>query len=141
MDRYVLRILFMHQDLILFKPYLLSLGLSKAMLALVWIAGPLSGVLVQPYVGIKSDRCQIRWGRRRPFILGGALATIVSIMILAWTREIVSGLLGIFGLDSASQAVTVSIMLFAVLLIYVLDCAINVRKYTNLRLVFLHHRV
>jgi solute carrier family 45 protein 1/2/4 len=98
------------------------------MLALVWIAGPLTGVLVQPYVGIKSDRCQIRWGRRRPFILGGAFATMISIMILAWTREIVSGFLGIFGVDSDSRAVAVSIMFFAVILIYVLDIAINVRK-------------
>jgi solute carrier family 45 protein 1/2/4 len=98
------------------------------MLALVWIAGPLTGVLVQPYVGIKSDRCQIKWGRRRPFILGGAFATMISIMILAWTREIVSGSLGIFGLDSDSRAVTVSIMFFAVILIYILDIAINVRK-------------
>jgi solute carrier family 45 protein 1/2/4 len=98
------------------------------MLALVWIAGPLTGVLVQPYIGIKSDRCQIRWGRRRPFILGGALATIISIMILAWTREIVSRFFAIFGLEPQSQGVTVSIMVFAVILIYVLDIAINVRK-------------
>jgi solute carrier family 45 protein 1/2/4 len=99
------------------------------MLALVWIAGPLTGVLVQPYVGIMSDRCQIKWGRRRPFILGGALATIVSIMILAWTREIVGGFLALFGLDRASRGVAVSIMIFAVVLIYILDIAINVRKY------------
>jgi solute carrier family 45 protein 1/2/4 len=97
------------------------------MLALVWIAGPLTGVLVQPYVGIKSDRCQIRWGRRRPFILGGGIATIISIMILAWTREIVSGFLAVFGVDKDSRGVAVTIMAVAVLLIYVLDCAINVR--------------
>jgi solute carrier family 45 protein 1/2/4 len=102
------------------------------MLALVWIAGPLTGVLVQPYVGIKSDRCQIKWGRRRPFILGGALATIFSIMVLAWTREIVSGCLGIFGVGKESRGVAITIMLFAVFLIYVLDIAINVRKYYSL---------
>ena len=49
------------------------------MLALVWIAGPLSGTLVQPYVGMKSDNCRMRWGRRRPFIVGGAIATITAI--------------------------------------------------------------
>jgi solute carrier family 45 protein 1/2/4 len=37
------------------SPYLLSLGLSKSLMALVWIAGPLSGTLVQPYVGVRSD--------------------------------------------------------------------------------------
>ena len=51
------------------SPYLLSLGLTKDALAFVWIAGPLSGVLVQPYVGAKSDRCTCRFGRRRPFMV------------------------------------------------------------------------
>ena len=32
-------------------PYLLSLGLSKQSTSLVWLAGPLSGLLVQPTIG------------------------------------------------------------------------------------------
>lgn len=99
------------------------------MLALVWIAGPLSGVLVQPYVGLKSDNCRLRWGKRRPFIVGGAAATIVSLMVLSWAKEIVGGFLGIFGADPESTGVRTSIMLFAVLFVYVLDFAINVSKY------------
>ncbi|KAH7359760.1 hypothetical protein BKA66DRAFT_472382 [Pyrenochaeta sp. MPI-SDFR-AT-0127] len=108
------------------SPYLLSLGITKSMLALVWIAGPLSGVLVQPYVGLKSDNCRLRLGKRRPFIIGGAAATIVSLMVLAWAKEIVGGFLGIFGADVESSWVKTSIMLFAVLFVYVLDFAINV---------------
>ncbi|PVI07599.1 hypothetical protein DM02DRAFT_637851 [Periconia macrospinosa] len=108
------------------SPYLLSLGLSKSLLALVWIAGPLSGTLVQPYVGMKSDNCRIRWGRRRPFILGGAAATIFSLMVLAWAREIVSGFFGLFGADSQSKFVQNGVIFFAVLFVYVLDFAINV---------------
>ncbi|KAH9267170.1 hypothetical protein BASA83_010084 [Batrachochytrium salamandrivorans] len=50
-------------------PYLLSLGLAKSLTALVWIAGPLSGLLIQPIVGVYSDRSTFRFGRRRPFIL------------------------------------------------------------------------
>ena len=110
------------------------------MLALVWIAGPLSGVLVQPYVGLKSDNCRLRWGKRRPFIIGGAIATIVSLMVLAWAREMVSGFLGIFGANPDSAFVRTSVMLFAVLFVYVLDFAINVSKYieTLLPLPHLH---
>ncbi|KAF1957392.1 hypothetical protein CC80DRAFT_43611 [Byssothecium circinans] len=108
------------------SPYLLSLGLSKSMLALVWIAGPLSGTLVQPYVGMKSDNCRIRWGRRRPFIAGGAIATILCLMSLAWAKEIVSGFFGIFGADSEGIFVQTSVLFFAVLFVYVLDFAINV---------------
>lgn len=98
------------------------------MLALVWIAGPLSGVLVQPYVGLKSDNCRIRWGKRRPFIVGGAAATIISLMALAWAKEIVGNSLGIFGANPESTGVKTCVMLFAVLFVYVLDFAINVRK-------------
>ena|ERR1700761_399315 len=99
------------------------------MLALVWIAGPLSGVLVQPYIGIKGDRSRIKWGKRRPYIIGGALSTIISLMALAWAREIVGGFLGIFGVDKSSHGASVTVMIFAVVFIYVLDFAINVRKY------------
>jgi solute carrier family 45 protein 1/2/4 len=98
------------------------------MLALVWVAGPLTGVLVQPYVGLKSDRSRIKWGRRRPYIAGGAVATVVSLLALAWARQIVGGFLGLFGADPALQLVRVSIMGFAVLCIYIVDFSINVRK-------------
>ena len=98
------------------------------MLALVWIAGPLSGVLVQPYVGMKSDNCRSSWGKRRPFIVGGAISTILSLMILAWAKEIIATILGIFGADSESEGVKTTTLIFAVLFIYVLDFAINVSK-------------
>ncbi|KAF1985937.1 MFS general substrate transporter [Aulographum hederae CBS 113979] len=108
------------------SPYLLSLGLSKSVLALVWIAGPLSGALVQPFVGIKSDNSRSKWGKRRPFIVGGTIATIMSLMLLAWAREIVSGILGLFGADKESNGVRICVMVFAVTWVYILDFAINV---------------
>ncbi|KAI9722113.1 MAG: hypothetical protein M1828_004927 [Chrysothrix sp. TS-e1954] len=113
-------------ELISISPFLLSLGLSKAVMALVWIAGPLSGVLVQPYVGIRSDNCRSRWGRRRPFIMGGAVATMISLLALSWTTSIVGGFLGFFGVARDSRVTTVCSQIWAVLLVYVLDFAINV---------------
>jgi solute carrier family 45 protein 1/2/4 len=103
--------------------------MSKSLLGLVWIAGPLTGVLVQPYVGLKSDRSRSKWGKRRPYIVGGATVGMVSLMILAWAREIVGSVLSLFGADPKSNGVSVSIALFAVILIYVYDFAINVCKY------------
>ncbi|KAI5365402.1 putative major facilitator superfamily, MFS transporter superfamily [Septoria linicola] len=108
------------------SPYLLSLGITKSLLAFVWIAGPLSGTLVQPYVGIKSDRCRSRFGKRRPFMVGGAIATIVSLMVLAWTREIVGTFLAIFGVARDSEATKTVAIVLAVLMVYVLDFSINV---------------
>ena len=102
--------------------------MSKSLLAFVWIAGPLSGTLVQPYVGIRSDNCRIPWGKRKPFMIAGAAATIVSLMTLAWTKEIVRGVLGLFGADPKSNGVRVSAIVFAILLVYILDFAINTSK-------------
>lgn len=41
-------------------PYLSALGLSKPVLTLAWLAGPLSGLLMQPLVGAWSDRSESR---------------------------------------------------------------------------------
>jgi len=81
---------------------------------------------VQPYVGIRSDNCRLRYGRRRPFIIGGALATIVSLLALSWSREIVGGVGKLFGADSASDNTLFATQIFAVAFVYVLDFSINV---------------
>ncbi|CAK7264789.1 hypothetical protein SEPCBS119000_001176 [Sporothrix epigloea] len=108
------------------SPYLLSLGLSKSLMALVWIAGPLTGTLVQPYVGMLSDNCRVPWGKRKPFMLGGAAATMVSLLGLAWVKEMVAlPLHALFGVDPASEGVRVAVIVAAVLWVYLLDFAIN----------------
>jgi solute carrier family 45 protein 1/2/4 len=99
--------------------------MSKSLLAFVWIAGPLTGTLVQPYIGIRSDNCRIPWGKRKPFMVGGGIATIISLMTLAWVREIVGGFLSIFGLLPGASAVHVSTIVVATILMYCLDFAIN----------------
>lgn len=107
------------------SPYLLSLGLSKSLMALVWIAGPLTGTLVQPYIGMLSDNCRIPWGKRKPFMLGGTVATIVGLLFLAWTKEIVTSITGIFGADPESKGVKLAVIVTAVIGVYLLDFAIN----------------
>lgn len=107
------------------SPYLLSLGLSKSLMALVWIAGPLTGTLVQPYIGILSDNCRISWGKRKPFMIGGAVATIFGLLFLSWTKEIVSGILSVFGVDPESESVKNCVIVTAVIGLYILDVAIN----------------
>lgn len=107
------------------QPYLLSLGMSKALLAFVWIAGPLTGTLVQPYIGIRSDNCRVSWGKRKPFMVVGSAATVVSLLALAWVKEIVGGFLFIFGVDPQSQGTKTVTIIVATILMYCLDFAIN----------------
>ena len=71
-------------------PYLLSLGMSKSRMSLVWIAGPLSGLITQPMVGMWSDKCRSKYGRRRPYMLGGTVAVAMCYLVLGWTKEIVA---------------------------------------------------
>ncbi|ORX73596.1 MFS general substrate transporter [Linderina pennispora] len=63
-------------------PYLLSLGLKKSLLSLVWLAGPLSGLVTQPLVGALSDRCMSRFGRRRPYIMGATLLVVLCLVVI-----------------------------------------------------------
>jgi maltose/moltooligosaccharide transporter len=57
-----------------------SLGTSIDDLALLWIAGPVTGLLVQPLVGYFSDRTWTRLGRRRPYFLAGALLASLALV-------------------------------------------------------------
>lgn len=107
------------------SPYLLSLGLSKSHLSLAWVAGPLTGTLVQPLVGMLSDNSRIRWGKRKPYILGGAVATVFFLLFLSWSKEIMAGLIRLFGADPASNGGKVATIVVAVSCIYFLDVALN----------------
>ncbi|KAG5978326.1 hypothetical protein E4U55_006239 [Claviceps digitariae] len=100
-------------------PYLLNLGLTKSNTSLIWIAGPLSGLVVQPIIGVLADENTSKWGRRRPFMVIGALVVACCLLVLGFTKELV-GL--VVPDETVAKAPT---MALAILSIYVLDFAIN----------------
>ncbi|KAJ0426224.1 major facilitator superfamily domain-containing protein [Aspergillus carlsbadensis] len=101
-------------------PYLLQLGLTKSRTSLVWIAGPLSGLIIQPLIGVIADRSRSKWGRRRPFMIAGSFVVTLCLIVLGWTTEIVN----MFVTDTEKvPRVTIAL---AVLSIYAVDFAINV---------------
>jgi maltose/moltooligosaccharide transporter len=59
-----------------------TLGASIDELPILWIAGPLTGLLVQPIVGYYSDRTWNRLGRRRPYFFYGAVLTTLALFFL-----------------------------------------------------------
>ncbi|XP_058069561.1 sucrose transport protein SUT2 [Magnolia sinica] len=75
-------------QLSLLTPYVQELGIPHAWASLVWLCGPLSGLIVQPLVGHVSDRCSSRYGRRRPFIAAGAAAIVVAVLIIGYSADI-----------------------------------------------------
>jgi solute carrier family 45 protein 1/2/4 len=43
---------------------------------------------MQPIVGVISDGWTSKWGRRRPFLIGGSVVVVVSLFVIGWTKEI-----------------------------------------------------
>lgn len=81
-----------------------SLGGEIDQLAFLWIAGPVTGLLVQPIIGHYSDRTWSRFGRRRPFFFGGAVLAALAL----------------FGMPHAGALLTAAIML------WLLDASLNI---------------
>jgi maltose/moltooligosaccharide transporter len=59
-----------------------TLGADVANIPVLWIAAPLTGLLVQPIVGYCSDRTWNRLGRRRPYFLIGAVLTTAALLFM-----------------------------------------------------------
>ena len=60
-----------------------TLGAGKEDIPLLWIAAPLTGLLVQPIIGYMSDRTwSVKWGRRRPYFLVGAILSSISLFFV-----------------------------------------------------------
>jgi maltose/moltooligosaccharide transporter len=58
------------------------LGANPDSLAILWLAAPVTGVIIQPLIGQSSDRMWTRLGRRRPFILGGAILASIALVLM-----------------------------------------------------------
>lgn len=67
------------------SPIYKYLGADEASLPLLWLAGPLTGLLVQPIIGAMSDRTTSKWGRRTPYFLIGALLCSICLLFMPYS--------------------------------------------------------
>jgi maltose/moltooligosaccharide transporter len=82
-----------------------TLGSSLDDLPALWIAAPLTGLLVQPIVGHMSDRTWLgRLGRRRPYFLAGAVLAALSLLLMPLA----------------------DVLIFAAILLWTLDASLNI---------------
>src|SRR5215471_6355949 len=58
------------------------LGAKPEQVPILWLAGPVTGLLVQPIIGSMSDRTWNRLGRRRPYFLTGAILASIALFFM-----------------------------------------------------------
>lgn len=79
------------------------LGANEAELPLLTLAGPVTGLLVQPIVGAMSDRCTSRYGRRTPFFLIGAIFCSLSLLAMPYSQALWMAASLLWILDAANN--------------------------------------
>lgn len=65
--------------IILSGPVTEGLGASPFIFGLIWLAGPVTGMVVQPIIGALSDNTNTKFGRRRPYLMLGAILAALAL--------------------------------------------------------------
>ena len=95
-----------------------TLGADPHQLSFFWILPPLMGMIVQPLIGKWSDRTWCRMGRRKPYLLVGALVAVLVMMFLPNAGSLNFSTRLLLGLNGA--------MWFGLFSLIFLDTSINV---------------
>ena len=70
------------------SPIYRYLGADEASLPLLWLAGPMTGLLVQPIIGAMSDRTLSPRGRRTPYFLVGAVLCSIALLWMPFSSAL-----------------------------------------------------
>lgn len=80
------------------------LGADEATLPMLWLAGPVTGLLIQPIVGAISDGTwSPKFGRRKPFFLIGALISSLALILMPFSNTIFMAASLLWILDAANN--------------------------------------
>jgi maltose/moltooligosaccharide transporter len=85
------------------SPIYSYLGAEESNLPLLWLAGPMTGLIVQPIIGAMSDRTNTRWGRRTPYFLIGAIFCSLSLLIMPFSSTVWMAASILWILDAANN--------------------------------------
>ena len=78
-----------------------NLGATLDNIPLLWLAGPITGLIVQPLVGYYSDRTWTRFGRRRPYFLTGAALAAAALVMMPTATTLWMAVLMLWLLDAS----------------------------------------
>lgn len=110
--------------IILSGPVTEELGASPFLFGLIWLAGPFTGMVVQPLIGVLSDKTTSVFGRRRPYLLGGALLSAIALWALPNSAPITDWLANLFHV----QLPVWFALFFAAIMIWILDACVNIAQ-------------
>src|SRR3954451_10405282 len=86
------------------NPLFLLIGASPDQLPILNLAGPVTGLLIQPLIGAISDRTwSPRWGRRRPFVTCGAILCSIILFAFPFVGALWLGVLCFWLLDAGNN--------------------------------------
>ncbi len=101
-----------------------GLGADPLIYGLISLAGPFSGMVVQPIIGALSDRTTSRFGRRRPYLLGGAILASLALWAFPNSALIAKFFGNSFGVVLAPWAG----LAIAAVMIWIIDACVNVAQ-------------
>lgn len=107
--------------IILSGPVTESLGASPFIFGLIWLAGPITGMVVQPIIGSLSDNTHTRFGKRRPYLFVGAIMASLALWAFPNSAAIASKLAQTLHLSLPAF----SALLIAAIMIWVIDACVN----------------
>src|SRR3954452_13490103 len=86
------------------NPLFLLIGATPDQLPILNLAGPVTGLIIQPLIGAISDRTwSPRWGRRRPFVTGGAILCAVILFVFPFVGFLWLGVICFWLLDAGNN--------------------------------------
>ena len=103
--------------IILSGPLTESFGASPLLFGLIWLAGPFTGIVVQPIIGALSDNTETPFGRRLPYLMGGAILGAIGLFLLPNSQNIAS----LFGQATPWWGA----LFIAAIMIWVIDACVN----------------
>jgi maltose/moltooligosaccharide transporter len=86
------------------SPIYRYLGADESKIPLLWLAGPITGLLVQPIIGAMSDKTwHPKFGRRRPYFLVGAILTSIALIFMPYSTSVLMAASLMWLLDGAAN--------------------------------------
>ncbi|MCD7739862.1 MAG: MFS transporter [Candidatus Gastranaerophilales bacterium] len=107
--------------IILSGPVTEGLGASPLLFGLIWLAGPVTGMVVQPIIGELSDKTNTIFGKRRPYLFAGALFASLALWAFPNSAAIAENTANILH----KQLPVYGGLIIAAIMIWIIDACVN----------------